>query len=331
MLLRVFRSNNPSALFYLAIVVPVILATGWADPGISNAQVGMPLYDLLIKPIMGIAWLSNLLFALLVILCAVQLATLFNKLGFLDKDTQLPALFFILFSCSALSEQGLSPLICGLPFSLVAFRRSWNTSADNKTLSTHFDAGLLVGIASLFYLPFLFLLPAIWVGMAFMRTFRWREWLFPVLGIALVFMITRSIYFVVGSELVIPDPWSATSDLNIQDIPWPHLIFWIYSSLLLLWSLYWLVDIFRHGKVRRKNLMKAAAVAFVFLMALFVSSFFGTDVFGLVILGIPASVLCTYLFHGLYEKKLWLANTLFYFWLIILLFALWSERMAIQG
>jgi len=329
MLLRIFRSNNPFSLVYLAIVLPVLLAIGWTVPYISSEGGGMPLFELLVKPVLAIVWVNKSFFALLIVVCAVQLASLFNKLGFLDKDTQLPALFFIFFSCSILSEQSLGPIICGLPFSLWAFRRSWDTPAENKTLSVHFDAGILVGIASLFYLPFVLMIPALWVGMAFMRTFRWREWISPVLGFALVFTFALAGYFVVGSEIRTSDLWNTPYSFSFQNVSWPYLIFWIFSAIMLVWSLYWLVEIYRRSKVRRKNLMKAAAVAFVFLIALFISSFYRTDVFGIVILAIPAGVLCTYLFYGLYEKKAWLANSILYIWLIILLFALWSERMAI--
>lgn len=57
-----------------------------------------------------------------------------------------------------------------------------------------FDAGSLIGIATLFYLPSILIFPVIWVALVVLRPFIWREWMISLLGL-LVPLLFASVYY----------------------------------------------------------------------------------------------------------------------------------------
>ena len=149
---------------------------------------------------------------------------------------------------------------------------------------------------------------AIWLGMAFTRTFRWREWSFLVIGALFVL----AIYFSIGHLFSLDVRGITPLIPSINEGQWDEstatLIFWVLSAILLLWSVYWSIDIYQHSKMRRKNLLKASvAVAFI-VSALVVYLQFQAIGSGCILLAIPVSVSYTYLFQGVQSKKAWLAN-----------------------
>jgi len=327
MLLQKFDSNNQTGLFALVVVVPTLLAFNIGMGTGLDEIAGMPFFHLLLAILPNYDWVPPLILVLLIVLCAVQVAALFNKLNFLDRHTQLPALFFVLMVCSSLAIQNLSPMLCGLPFVIWALGRSWSAKADHTGITPHFDAGLLIGLASMFYFPYLLLLLALWVSMAFMRTFNWREWLFLAVGVGVVYLFVLSGHYILGRQFniqVLGQEWWFS--FNVQEALWPAIVFWILSGVLFLWSLYWFVRIYGQSKMRRKHLMKALMGFSFFILLLFLFAAAKNERFLMVLLAIPAAFFFSYLFNGLYAKKRWLANGIFYVWLAVLLLSLWSER-----
>ncbi len=324
MLLDKFYSNDPSGLFLLALVVPVLMAVGWGVAVEPDHASGMLFFNFILELLSGRLWAHVLVQAFLVIICAVQIAALLNKLEYLDRKTHLSALCFALIVCSSISMQSLNPIMCGSPFVLWALRRSWSAASEQNTLAPHFDAGLLVGVASMFYFPYILLLAALWVSMAFMRTFSWRGWLFPAIGVGLVFLFVSTGHYLFGEGMPAPGQWQQWSfDLDME---WPAMVLWLFNIALFFWSLYWYIHTYQHSKMRRKNLMKAIGGLTFFLLLLFGFSGLRNESYRFTLLAIPSAIFISTLFYTLYEKKRWLANVVFYLWLAVLLLSVWSER-----
>lgn len=326
-MLKLFLTNNPIVLFALAVIIPALLLFNAGGAAAPVEGPHMPFFAWLELLVGANFWASISILALLVALCSVRINMLSNRLGLFDQKSHLPALFFALLACSALAQQMLNPILCGLPFVLYAIQRSWGNVGEEGAIARHFDSGLLLGLACMFYLPYILLLPAFWVGMAFMRTYRWREWTFIALGIGLVFLFVRVGYFLFGMEMPFAEFGSEWQLGNVlQQLTWPAWLFWGFTALLTLWAFYWILDSFQHSKMQRKNILKAmGGVAFFFLLVLFLSGFH-LEPFRGMLLTLPLAVLFSFLFSGLYTKKAWLANSVFYVWLALLLFSLWVER-----
>ncbi|HTA27923.1 MAG TPA: DUF6427 family protein, partial [Bacteroidia bacterium] len=61
---------------------------------------------------------------------------------------------------------------------------------NERALSEVFDAGLFVGIATLFYIPSMLFLILLWIGLLILRTINWREWACTIIGFLVPFLFT---------------------------------------------------------------------------------------------------------------------------------------------
>src|SRR5690606_9007190 len=58
-----------------------------------------------------------------------------------------------------------------------------------------FDLGLLVALGSLIYFPFICMLILIWASLIIYRSFAWREWITPLLGVIIVYFLLAVVYY----------------------------------------------------------------------------------------------------------------------------------------
>ncbi len=275
MLVKFFRQNQPLVLLAL---VPLMLllwpgATPAANPLVRYAP-GMPGYAAL-RLLFGTAgWVLPVVALLLVGGLAVQLNYTLNESELFERRNHLPALLLPL--VLGLFPQGLvpDPAFAGMPFALWALRRLWAHQGDVRTLGPLFDAGLLIGLATAFYLPYAFLVVVLWSSLAVMRPFHWREYLVPVLGLGLmVFLVWGTL------QVTAPGAWNVAASwrpaVPPEKLNAPH---WLRGILLLALALLFLVSgIFAfaagyaRGIMREKN-TRASFLAFSFtcgLLALF--------------------------------------------------------------
>jgi hypothetical protein len=175
-----------------------------------------------------------------------------------------------------LSPQGLvpDPAFAGMPFALWAMRRLWAHQSDVRMLGPLFDAGLLIGLASAFYLPYAFLVVVLWSSLAVMRPFHWREYFVPLLGLTLM------IFLVWGTlHLLAPGVWNPAASwrplTSPAKLPAPH---WLRGVLLSALAIIFLISgglVFAAGYARgimREKNTRASFLAFSFtcgLLALF--------------------------------------------------------------
>lgn len=325
-MLKAFRSNDPTILFTLALLAPPLLLFTWNVNPALVTKPAMPLQHLVEIALMGNIWSHRAVFLILVVFCAIRLNALTNKLGLFDQKNHLPALFFTLCAFSALDGARPHPVLMGMPFIIHAIQRSWAEVVEEGAISKQFDAGMLLGIAVLFHLGYLLLLPAFWIGMAFMRTYRWREWVFLPVGTALVLALTWSVYFLLDEAMPFTAPETLLSlPFSLIDIPLASRVFWGISAGLVLWALYWYLHAYQHSKMRRKNIMKATGAVAFFSLGVLVFS--GTGRIHTTVLALPLATLFGFLFLALHQRRAWLANLLFYLWCSSLLWSMWAERV----
>ena len=195
MLLRILRSN-PILLLVLSILAG---AGAWFWIAFSPARYAFyintgPIFNVFFGWLIKLPVL-NIIFGLLVILLqAFSWNAFVNNNSLLKQSTYFPAFFFILLASCRPS------LICPYPsmfatlFLILAMRRLAASYKKEKALSEVFDAGLFIGIASLFYVPVMVFLLFLWIAILIMRSLIWREWVAAVIGFALPFGFALAYY-----------------------------------------------------------------------------------------------------------------------------------------
>jgi hypothetical protein len=309
MLARLFRSNRPAVLIGLVVLVPALfLPALWNMVAASGPA--MPLYSLLADLSRHVPWLPGLLHMLLVLLLALQLAMLANDAELLGKRTHLPALLFPLLLAALASSAVLEAALVGMPLVLAAMRRTWAIALAKRVLGPLFDAGLLIGLASLIYLPYAFLLVVIWASISVIRPFHWREYVLPLLGTALPIYLAWAVLHLQGVS-----PWQpmytvvgqVAAGLRTNEVP--TMLRWslhVVLSLLCAVAMVRFLVAYQRGIMREKN-VRASFMAFFFALVVTMVSVGALDrSYPAVLLVTPMAVFTGYAL--LSERRAWLSE-----------------------
>jgi len=170
MLASLFRSNQPAVLLAVPVLVGVLFGAQLFAP-IPPRPMAMPLVELVDHLIGGSAWARNALSLLLVMAVSVQLAMLVNDMELMDRRNHFPAFLFPVLLAALGPHVLYGPALLGMPLVIAALRRTWSISNHGRALGALFDAGSLLGIASLFYLPYAFLVVVVWASVSVIGPF----------------------------------------------------------------------------------------------------------------------------------------------------------------
>jgi hypothetical protein len=325
MLARLFRSNRPAVLTGLVVLVPALfLPALWNTVAASGPA--MPLYGLLAELSRHVPWLPGLLHMLLVLLLALQLAMLANDAELLGKRTHLPALLFPLLLAAVASTAVLEAALVGMPLVLAAMRRTWGIALAKRVLGPLFDAGLLIGLASLFYLPYAFLMVVIWASISVIRPFHWREYVLPFWGTALPIYLAWAILHLQGVSSWQPMytvVGQVAAGLRANDLP--SVLKWLLRAVLFLLCAIAMVRFlvaYQRGIMREKN-VRASFMALFFALAVIMVGVAVLDgSYPAVLLITPMAVFTGYAL--LSERRAWLSELAVTLLLGIALWVQWT-------
>jgi len=204
MLLRVFKSIQPSIIFLIILITVGIWLNTFLNPGNSNFYFNehpMPLYGVLTNLVSPVSFLGTLITMIIWIIHGLLLVRLNTKFFFINERTYLPAAIFILSGCFIVDLQSLNPVIISSVFLLIAIERLIDSYRNTNISFSSFDAGLLIGTGALFYLNLGFFLLLVWIGLLILRPVNWREWVVPILGFCTPGFFTAVIYYLLYGDL----------------------------------------------------------------------------------------------------------------------------------
>jgi hypothetical protein len=106
-----------------------------------------------------------------------------------------PGLFYIWCCCAIPDFLYLSPVLIGNTFFLIALYQIFDTYKNPACADNIFNAGLWLGVASLFYFPFIFFFIVLLAALSILRTFNLQEVLMILVGIVLPYFLTGLYFF----------------------------------------------------------------------------------------------------------------------------------------
>jgi hypothetical protein len=205
MLLRQFKGTGPGTIFLIIVTLLAVWASAFIklqshfslyfdlDP--------MPLYGIL-SYLIGTNPLPGIIFTLLLVsLMAFLMVNLNTNIFFINERTFLPALIYILLSGLFPQYQLLNPAIIAAMFLTLAIRRIVEAYRIQGTAYNFFDAGILIGIGSLFYANLIWFGLLVIVGIALLRTWSIKEIAISVIGLVTPIILTFGVYYVLGKDI----------------------------------------------------------------------------------------------------------------------------------
>ncbi len=313
MLIRFFKTNQPASFIALPLFAAALWLGSWIKPGIPEPVPPMPLYAL-VSYLNSIPYLSEVLAFLLVISQGFYLNYIINKYDLRDsreRSNFLAALFCIFFLSLFHEFRTLLPQHFAGLFLLLMLDRIFSSYRTEQAFSNCFDAGLLAGIASLFYFPSIVFFLLVWTGFVVLRAFNWREWLISFFGLLVPWLIIITYYFWFGR---LDDFFS----LQVASVFAPHyfqfgspdhaLLIFIFTGLCLVPAMLGFMQAMTSGKIKTNKffllflwfLVFAVISGLVFPIASYTH---------FTLAAVPLAVIFSNWFLTL--KKSWIAESLF--------------------
>ncbi len=265
----------------VAVLIIILIALGiWMPSFLSDESLvtasgpdTMPLYSLLTSPLEGFPLLSRIIAFTVVVLEAFLLVRINAKFVLIQQRNFLSALFFIIITGHSMELLQLNPVMIASLFMILVLWIDFSAYRDEPDSYRFFEAGLMLGLGSLFYAPLSYMLAFIWIACAVQRPFYWREYFFPLAGLLIPNTVMFAIYFLTGrdipqlleilrSNLYLAQGWSG--------FEWTHWTFAGLLFLLILISSIFLLKVFQFRKIYIRDYFMVLFWLFLCASAVFI-------------------------------------------------------------
>ena len=264
-----------------------------------NGQEAMPFYNLIFGAIHTLPVLNRVITLALLMILGYMLIRTGVRNVLLEFRSFMPALFFILFSFAMPESQQVTPALVGSVFYLFCFFILFDAHDKEPDTFSVFTAGLVLALGSMFYLKLIWFIPLIWISLGTLRPVTWRELVYPVIAMALMFLFLFTWYWVVLDNLagfsgMIRDNLSFTGSFHPRH--YSVYIYYGFCLLLVLIASVYTINRFQTRKTVVQNIYQVMFYMFVagILFFLFIARF---DPGSLVYIAFPVAMILSDYFH----------------------------------
>ena len=185
MFLNALKNNDFLSYFYfLLLIVGFGISVFSGDIFVSN----LSLIDLNYV-FQNAEWLYRLLFLLFWLTTVFWVNRLMSKYKILDLKGHLPVFIYLLMSFSFWQSSISLEIILAVLFLLFLFEQLMIVYQNQGKLYQSLNLGLLFGSASFFYFPLILIFPWAIFSLSVYKTMKWRDYMFPVFGIAIPYYL----------------------------------------------------------------------------------------------------------------------------------------------
>lgn len=181
--------------------------------------------------------LASLISVIIMLSLAILLHNIVHEHS-ITRDNSFALLFFVILISTNHSIVILNPVLIATLFIVIALKYLLSLHEHKKMTQKLFNAGLLIGIASVFYPFAIFYGLLIYLGVTIYGADSWRQWLLPLIGIALPFYFLFTGYYIFDSLDVFWDKYF------IQAIEFTKHDFFKSTGQVILWGIFIGITIF---------------------------------------------------------------------------------------
>ncbi len=191
MLLGISRSKQPYILFIIALLTVFFWFLPEGNRSNDCSLPFMPLTYVFVSFITKYSWVSKIMGLTFVLILLLLITHLNTRFLIISQRSYLPAIFFVTLVLANFSFFDFHPVFVAAIFLILIIEKLIDVYKSDKTSFQIFDAAIYLSLATLFYFPVIFLVPFLFIALAIMKPFNWREWFFIVLG----FLLPIYIYY----------------------------------------------------------------------------------------------------------------------------------------
>ncbi len=304
------------------VFIFILLLAQWMPsiihPPAAETWNTMPMYHFVFDNLIEHPRLATVIAMLIFSASAILLVRLNAKYFLIDDRSFMPATIFILMAGSFTELHQLNPVLIGTLFLLITIMILFNGQEDKPDSYRIFNASLVLGAGSLFYLNLIWFIPLIWLTILVLRPLRWRELVYPIVVYMIISLFLITYYWVALDDLnllvdILRNNLASPDDYSIYDSNWIILI--AYLLFLVIVASIYLLRKFQAKKNVIRKLYQVFFIVFLYsiLFDLIVTKMM-LEVF--YILAIPASYLLSNFFHQ--RRNHWSHEVLLWIWIGII-------------
>jgi hypothetical protein len=188
-MLTLFRTNQPLANILLLFYLGILRASSFIHPATVAPPPQGILTAWMFAELPPLSMAANVAAFLLVFFQATALNITIARYRVATEVSLLPGVFYCLFSCFMPDFLTLSSVLLANTFVILALFYLFDTYKNSYVAGRIFDAGLWLGVASLFH--FSYVLFIIWgiIGLGILRGLRAKEFLMFIIGYTVPFFL----------------------------------------------------------------------------------------------------------------------------------------------
>lgn len=266
-MLQLFRTNQ---LLFGFLLLFYALALRFAGVGLPPVEGATGVWTDAVQQLFGGSVSRYIFGCLLLTGQAVYLNFLVARNRLSRDPSQFAGLFYILFSCLLPAFLDLSGPLLANTFFILAYGELSSTYKKNQAATALFNAGLWIGIASLFYVGYLVFLPWLFTGINSLRKPSLREWLIGLLG-------TLCVYWLAGVGYFLLDAWPYFREVQLGSFSWLNIQSdngasdWLQGAVI---GLLMLITLGQVGSLLSRNTIDVRKKINLLYVALLFSPFF---------------------------------------------------------
>ena len=312
MLLRTLKGRHSILLLFVPVIIILLWFGTFLNPvSLTTGQAQMPLYELLLFLTGGSNLVLNIIASALLVLIAYGLVRLNEQYIFIRQRTDLPAFVFAFIATGAISLGGMHPSLAAAFLMFMAIDNVFKIYQGTATLANSFNAGLLLGLATLFYLFAGVYIIWFWTALAVLGYLRTKEALAGLMGFLLPLFLTFAWFFwVEGLEDLFQTIGDLFSSKNkLEGVSLYQYTYWGILGFLVVLASFYMLTVYEEKKISSRKY-------FIVLLSFFLCSAFSFIFFGgagveqYFISIIPVTYIASHYF--VLQKHRWMGEIFFY-------------------
>jgi hypothetical protein len=214
-------------------------------------------------------WIEPFVAALVIFIQAILINVLSFRYRISDEKTLFPGVFYILMVSVSPDFMGLSSVLLAITFLILAFFELFSTYRQGVASGNIFNAGLMLGLGSMFYFSLSVYLLWAFIGLSLLRKGSLREILMVLVGFATIYFLVLTFYFVLNRFDIF---WNEQFSKNIQILDFKGENNWISYGIRILYLLLLVLAIVSQGFYSSKKSMQVQKFQTVLYWSLIVAA-----------------------------------------------------------
>ena len=242
MILRFFRSGFPTQYIVIGIIGFLLWSHAFfLPPEMPPPDGPVPLYRFIYEILHGSPGIAAILGFILTLLSAFLLNRLLTQNEIVQKNSTLSALIFIALMSYFPFLLTLHQLSIAIFILLMILERLYQSYTKSESIELTYVAGFLIGIASLFYLPFILFFLFLLIAFIIFRNIDWHEWVGSFIGMVTPFIFLTVYYFWLDELMIKVNEYLRFFMISFNPAPFREPAFLILSGIVMVLLIFGLI------------------------------------------------------------------------------------------